>query len=129
MAAEGPSGPNIDTNLAYRMSQAQGQGGAGFSPLLFLMGLFGHGRTEVNVTQQLSSQGKGFNCDKTMPLPKAQPAMWEKLLESTGLNRKAISEGLAKCHYTPSQSSTESITGVNHGLGGGSRGGGHGVGE
>lgn len=125
---DGSPGPNFDTNLAYRLSQAQGQGGSGVSILGWLMGLIGR---DVNPGATMTIQGQGlikadgkFQC----AAPKREGGLTKIWKDIKG--NEALVDSLKKCHYVPSQSSTESITGGNHGLGAPSGGrGGYSVGE
>jgi hypothetical protein len=69
---------NFDTMLQHRLSQSQGQGGN--ECMYILGGLSG----KVDVFKSLSSQGNGFNFDKTFTLMASQgrPKLPDKLFNA-----------------------------------------------
>lgn len=114
---EGPSGPSFDTMLQHRLSQAQGQGGTGSSPLLLGM------RLDTNV-------GTVFDIKKLALLPadstlkiagQKAPGPIAKLLADMGLKGPEILEGMKKVAQAGPvrEANIAEITGNNNGLGGG----------
>ena len=98
-------------------SQQQAGGGAGAPPILL-------GLKDVDAGAALSIKGKGLNSDWTFrPVAQAAPGPIAKLIQSMGLDRKSILEGMQKVAQAApvQQADSGSVYGRadhGHGLGG-----------
>jgi hypothetical protein len=111
----GPS-PAYNSQLISSLGQ-QATGGTGAAPI------FLGAKLDLNVGTGHSIQGNGLKFDATFkPVAQAAPGPIAKLLESTGVNRKAIFEGLQKvAQAAPVQQADSGSVygrGADHGLGG-----------
>lgn len=104
---------DLQQQLLAQQSLLQSSQGAGGKGAIVLAGILPGSAKDIDCFSGLTPKGKGLNGDKTLPLPKAQPGMFAKLLESTGFNRAQILEGLKKCNMPVQSSPTEAIQGSN----------------